>query len=248
MARGDVRIAVTLACEECKRRNYQTNKCKRNNPDRIRCASTAGGAAVTRRTGRPARTMTRGPRPQTSQGSAARAQAAAGARRTVDSSARARARRRARPDDPRPRARHRPAPTSPRRRRRRRDRARGSPRSSTTSADGQPPVGELSGRDESTAEDSRRPRAPSRAPTAPPAPRRSPPAPPRPRRRAARARPASSDLPRATAGDELQRVQWPDRRQVAQATAVVPSASSIIAGAYLGLADWVFGKIVDSIL
>ena len=35
MARGDVRIAVTLACEECKRRNYQTNKCKRNNPDRI---------------------------------------------------------------------------------------------------------------------------------------------------------------------------------------------------------------------
>src|SRR5689334_477264 len=35
MARGDVRIAVTLACEECKRRNYQTNKSKRNNPDRI---------------------------------------------------------------------------------------------------------------------------------------------------------------------------------------------------------------------
>ena len=35
MARGDVRIAVTLACEECKRRNYQTNKTKRNNPDRI---------------------------------------------------------------------------------------------------------------------------------------------------------------------------------------------------------------------
>ena len=35
MARGDIRIAVTLACEECKRRNYQTNKSKRNNPDRI---------------------------------------------------------------------------------------------------------------------------------------------------------------------------------------------------------------------
>ena len=35
MARGDVRIAVTLACETCKRRNYQTNKSKRNNPDRI---------------------------------------------------------------------------------------------------------------------------------------------------------------------------------------------------------------------
>jgi large subunit ribosomal protein L33 len=35
MARGDVRIAVTLACEECKRRNYQTNKSKRNTPDRL---------------------------------------------------------------------------------------------------------------------------------------------------------------------------------------------------------------------
>ena len=35
MARGDVRIAITLACEECKRRNYQTNKSKRNTPDRI---------------------------------------------------------------------------------------------------------------------------------------------------------------------------------------------------------------------
>ena len=35
MARGDVRIAATLACEECKRRNYQTNKSRRNTPDRI---------------------------------------------------------------------------------------------------------------------------------------------------------------------------------------------------------------------
>jgi large subunit ribosomal protein L33 len=35
MARGDVRIAVTLACDECKRRNYQTQKSKRNNPNRI---------------------------------------------------------------------------------------------------------------------------------------------------------------------------------------------------------------------
>ena len=35
VARGDIRIAVTLACEDCKRRNYQTNKSKRNNPDRI---------------------------------------------------------------------------------------------------------------------------------------------------------------------------------------------------------------------
>ena len=33
MARGDVRIAVTLACDECKRRNYQTEKSKRNDPE-----------------------------------------------------------------------------------------------------------------------------------------------------------------------------------------------------------------------
>lgn len=32
---GDVRIAATLACEECKHRNYQTNKSRRNNPDRL---------------------------------------------------------------------------------------------------------------------------------------------------------------------------------------------------------------------
>jgi large subunit ribosomal protein L33 len=35
MARGDVRIGVTLACEECRRRNYQTEKSKRNDPGRI---------------------------------------------------------------------------------------------------------------------------------------------------------------------------------------------------------------------
>ena len=35
MARGDVRIAVTLACEDCKRRNYHTNKNKRTTPDKL---------------------------------------------------------------------------------------------------------------------------------------------------------------------------------------------------------------------
>jgi large subunit ribosomal protein L33 len=35
MARGEVRIAVTLACEDCKRRNYQTNKNRRNDPERV---------------------------------------------------------------------------------------------------------------------------------------------------------------------------------------------------------------------
>ena len=37
---------------------------------------------------------------------------------------------------------------------------------------------------------------------------------------------------------ELQRVQWPDRRQVSQATAVVLGFVAV-AGIYLGLADWV---------
>ena len=46
---------------------------------------------------------------------------------------------------------------------------------------------------------------------------------------------------------ELQRVQWPDRRQVAQATAVVIGFVAI-AGAYLGLADAVAQRIVDFIL
>ena len=31
----NMRVNVTLACTECKRRNYTTNKNKRNNPDRI---------------------------------------------------------------------------------------------------------------------------------------------------------------------------------------------------------------------
>ena len=35
MARGDVRIAATLACEECKRRNYITKKNKNNDRERI---------------------------------------------------------------------------------------------------------------------------------------------------------------------------------------------------------------------
>jgi preprotein translocase subunit SecE len=46
---------------------------------------------------------------------------------------------------------------------------------------------------------------------------------------------------------ELQRVQWPDRRQVTQATAVVIGFVAI-AGAYLGLADFVAKEIVEFIL
>ena len=46
---------------------------------------------------------------------------------------------------------------------------------------------------------------------------------------------------------ELQRVQWPDRRQVFQATAVVLGFVAV-AGAYLGLADYVAKEIVEFIL
>jgi preprotein translocase SecE subunit len=46
---------------------------------------------------------------------------------------------------------------------------------------------------------------------------------------------------------ELQRVQWPDRRQVGQATAVT-IGFVIVAGAFLGLADFLASKIVDYII
>jgi preprotein translocase subunit SecE len=46
---------------------------------------------------------------------------------------------------------------------------------------------------------------------------------------------------------ELQRVQWPDRRQVVQATGVV-IGFVIVAGVYLGVADLVASKVVKLIL
>jgi preprotein translocase SecE subunit len=46
---------------------------------------------------------------------------------------------------------------------------------------------------------------------------------------------------------ELQRVQWPDRRHVFQATAVVLGFVAV-AGAYLGLADYMAKEIVEFIL
>jgi preprotein translocase subunit SecE len=47
--------------------------------------------------------------------------------------------------------------------------------------------------------------------------------------------------------DELRRVQWPDRRQVGQATAVV-LGFIVIAGGYLGLLDALWKPLVDAIL
>jgi preprotein translocase SecE subunit len=46
---------------------------------------------------------------------------------------------------------------------------------------------------------------------------------------------------------ELQRVQWPDRRQVAQATGVV-LGFVVIAAIFLGVADEISEKIVNAIL
>jgi preprotein translocase subunit SecE len=46
---------------------------------------------------------------------------------------------------------------------------------------------------------------------------------------------------------ELQRVQWPDRRQVAQATGVV-IGFVIVAGVWLGVADTLASKLVSYIL
>ena len=46
---------------------------------------------------------------------------------------------------------------------------------------------------------------------------------------------------------ELQRVQWPDRRQVAQATSVV-IGFVIVAGVFLGLADLAFSHLMNYVL
>jgi preprotein translocase SecE subunit len=46
---------------------------------------------------------------------------------------------------------------------------------------------------------------------------------------------------------ELRRVQWPDRNQVTQATSVV-IVFCLLAGAYLGIWDFVFNRLVKAIL
>jgi preprotein translocase subunit SecE len=46
---------------------------------------------------------------------------------------------------------------------------------------------------------------------------------------------------------ELRRVQWPDRQQVAQATGVVLGFVLVVA-LFLGLADFVAGKLINAII
>lgn len=48
-----MRVIITLACTECKRRNYTTTKNKRNTPDRLELKNTVAGATSIRRTRRP---------------------------------------------------------------------------------------------------------------------------------------------------------------------------------------------------
>jgi large subunit ribosomal protein L33 len=53
VAKPGARVAVTLACTDCKRRNYQTKKSKRNTPDRMELAkfcSTCGKHTAHRET------------------------------------------------------------------------------------------------------------------------------------------------------------------------------------------------------
>ena len=46
---------------------------------------------------------------------------------------------------------------------------------------------------------------------------------------------------------ELKRVQWPDRRQVGQGTAVT-LGFTVLAGAYLGLLDAIWKPLMEAIL
>src|SRR4051794_19674302 len=70
-------------------------------------------------------------------------------------------------------------------------------------------------------------------------------------------RPSGADIRRRQRGriitflrhcvNELRRVQWPNRRQVGQATAVV-LGFVVIAGGYLGLLDAIWKPLIDAIL
>ena len=241
MARGDVRIAVTLACEECKRRNYQTNKSKRNTPDRITLRKYCRWCRThTIPQGDPlAGIADRGPRPTARQAAQGAPRPAAGRRRA--------------PSRPRSRSTTFQGPLGQigehdvveaaivagaggevaepgatddvagvehpeelsddavRRARGSRRRRRG--------GDGGRRPGARSTSSSTSSTRSRRKAAPRQGRA-----RRA--------RRPSAARPASSPscAPRWA---ELQRVQWPDRRQVGQATAVV-LGFVVIAGIYLG--------------
>ena len=64
--------------------------------------------------------------------------------------------------------------------------------------------------------------------------------------RRARVRGRAADFLRACVA-ELRRVQWPDRRQVGQGTAVV-IGFVVVAGVYLGVLDAIWNPIVQAII
>jgi preprotein translocase subunit SecE len=109
-----------------------------------------------------------------------------------------------------------------------------------------PPVAELEAEeledraDDAVAEPQAGPRDGGRAAAAPTARREAPAAGPRPEGNRV------VNFLRACVA-ELRRVQWPDRRQVTQATGVV-IGFVIIAGAYLGVLDAIFSRLVAFIL
>jgi len=48
MAKAGARDKITLACTDCKQRNYNSMKNKKNDPDRLEMKNIAGSAASTR--------------------------------------------------------------------------------------------------------------------------------------------------------------------------------------------------------
>ena len=100
------------------------------------------------------------------------------------------------------------------------------------------------GFDDEPSDDDERAPTRSRATSSPPparAPRSAPPT-----RGAAQAPRAASHLPRAL-HRRAQRVQWPDRRQVGQGTAVM-LGFVVLAGGYLGLLDAIWKPLIEAIL
>ena len=53
MAKAGSRVKITLRCSECKQRNYNTNKNKRNTTERLELTSTAPSAESTLCTPKP---------------------------------------------------------------------------------------------------------------------------------------------------------------------------------------------------
>ena len=232
MARGDVRIAVTLACEDCKRRNYQTNKSRRNSPDRVELRKFCRWCGHHTRTRRRASPM-----------------AKTRAQRKAERRAREAEERKRGGDDERSaeaRAQH----------------DTQVPVSGDVAEIEAVEAGIAAGAAESDLETPDAPKttpAPSVAPrrrSAKEAEKRATRGPQAPRERAARQAPEAGRGERQRGGvigflascwAELKKVQWPDRDTLVQATAVTIIFVAV-AAAYLGALDGVFNFLIKRIL